>query len=56
MTPQFQKIIEKYRCKKKLSFKKKINNPLIENIRMNLEKSESEKEYFIKEMKLEKKK
>ena len=23
MTPQFQKIIEKYRCKKKLSFKKK---------------------------------
>ena len=55
MTPQFQKIIEKYRCKKKLSFKKKINNPLIENIRMNLEKSESEKEYFIKEMKLEKK-
>ena len=55
MTPQFQKIIEKYRCKKKLSFKKKINNPLIENIRMNIEKSESEKEYFIKEMKLEKK-
>ncbi len=55
VSPQFQKIIEKYKSKKKLSFKKKIYTPLIENIKMKLEKSESEKEYFIKEMKLEKK-
>ena len=55
VTPQFKKIIEKYKSKKKLSFKKKIYTPLIENIKMKLEKSESEKEYFIKEMKLEKK-
>ena len=55
VTPQFKKIIEKYKTKKKLSQKKKLNNPLIESIKMKIEKSQSEKEYFIKEMELEKK-
>lgn len=55
LSPQFQKILKKYKEQKLLLKKKKPENSLIERLRFQLEKNESDENYFLKELKIEKK-
>ena len=53
LSPQFKIIITNYELQRKLSKRKIKENPLLDSLKMQLTKDESDKEYFLREMRME---
>ena len=53
LSPQFKIIITNYELQRKLSKRKVKENPLLDSLKMQLTKDESDKEYFLREMRME---
>ena len=53
LSPQFKIIITNYELQRKLAKRKVKENPLLDSLKMQLTKDESDKEYFLREMRME---
>ena len=55
LSPQFRIILFNYELQRKLAKRKVKENPLLESLKMQLTKDESDKDYFLREMRVERK-
>ena len=55
LSPQFRIILFNYELQRKLTKRKVKENPLLESLKMQLTKDESDKDYFLREMRVERK-
>ena len=55
LSPQFRIILFNYELQRKLTKRKVKENPLFESLKMQLTKDESDKDYFLREMRVERK-
>ncbi len=55
LSPQFRIILDNYELQKKLAKRKVKENPLLDSLKMHLTKDESDKDYFLREMRVERK-
>ena len=55
LSPQFRIILFNYELQRKLAKRKVKENPLLESLKMELTKDESDKDYFLREMRVERK-
>ena len=55
LSPQFRVILDNYELQRKLAKRKVKENPFLDSLKMQLTKDESDKDYFLREMRVERK-